>query len=145
MKTKLTNLTIPLKQTQDWLKVWQETNKTCAKAFLIPACDLIGMLTEMGVVTENKKTGVMTVNSTVDKSIRAYVGINPDKTKRTMKEGYGNKLFMVGTKKIKGEHVDIVEGNTGIDLSEMNGTGIYDFIRPCPSNCNITSPLFDPK
>jgi hypothetical protein len=139
------DVTIPLKQTQDWLKEWQTTQTNCAKAFLIPASDLINMLMEMGVVTKDQKTGTLTVNSTVDQSIRAYVGINPDPNKRSKSEGFGNDLFLVGTKDVNGIHKDIVEGNTGVDLSKMIGTGIYDFIKPCPNNCDPTSPLFNPK
>ncbi|WP_430466911.1 hypothetical protein [Winogradskyella ouciana] len=145
MDSNLSTLTIPVKQAKDWAKEWQTANTNCAKAFLIPASDLIAMLTEMGVVTKDAKTGTLTVGSTVDQGIRAYVGINPDNKKRGMAEGYGNGLFLVGTEDVKGVHKDIVEGNTGVDLSKMVGTGVYDFIRPCPSNCDITSPLYDPK
>ena len=145
MDSTLTNDTCVVKDTQDWLRDWRSANANCAKAFLIPADDLVGMLTEMGVITKDATTGDLIVGSTVDQGIRAYVGLNPDPKKRGMTEGYGNDLFLVGTKEVKGVHKDIVEGNTGVDLSSMIGTGVYDFIKPCPNNCDVQSPLFTLK
>ncbi|MEO1032182.1 MAG: hypothetical protein AAFX55_12295 [Bacteroidota bacterium] len=144
MNSKLTPLTVPVKQAQGWLKEWQAANANCAKAFLIPATDLVAMLTEMGVVTEDSK-GNLIVGSTVNQGIRAYVGINPDKNRRSMPEGFGNSLFLAGTKGVDGVHKDIVEGNTGVNLGSMIGTGVYNFATPCPSNCDITSPLYNLK
>ena len=62
-----------------------------------------------------------------------------------MNDGYGNGLFIVGTELVGNVHKDIVEGNKDVNLSKMSGTGIYDFIKPCPNNCDLTSPLYNLK
>jgi len=142
MDSNLTDNTLPLKSTQDWLGAWQDENKTTAKAFLIPASEIVDMFIEMGVVTKHETTKVMTINSTLDQGIRAYIGVDPLPTQRQKEQGYGNRLYMVGTKKVGDIHKDIVEGNKGIDPNIITGTGIYDFATPCPNNCDIESPLF---
>lgn len=57
--------------------------------------------------------------------IRAYIGID---------ENGINRLMLVG--------VD-VDGNDLID--DANGKHIYDFTKPCPSTCDVHSPLYTLK
>ena len=62
-------------------------------------------------------------NNVVD--VRAYIGVD---------EKGVNKLMLVG--------VDI----NGNDLiNDTNGDYIYDFTKPCPSTCDIESPLYTLK
>lgn len=57
--------------------------------------------------------------------VRAYVGID---------ENDEQKLMLVGVDE---------NGNDLID--EANGKIIFDFTKPCPSECDINSPLFNLK
>lgn len=66
---------------------------------------------------------LMNNEETVD--VRAYIGID---------DNGENKLMLVG--------VD-ADGNDLID--ETKGQYIYDFTKPCPTTCNVTSPLYTLK
>jgi len=141
--------------------LWQKLNPDHAKAFLIPTGDLLGMLAEMEIIAVDPATGNITGNSSNanNQEIRAYMGV--DKTiyskygggKDPIKfkeNGYGEKLIMVGTMAdpfSKDSDIDVMrdEKNNrtyppGARYS-IDGSGIYDFTRPCPSNCDDNSPL----
>ncbi|SFN42214.1 hypothetical protein SAMN04487989_101330 [Bizionia echini] len=144
METKMTGKTFPLKQVQKWVQTWQENNKTRAKAYRIPVSDLIGCFLEMGVISL-KSDGTMVVNDIPDACVRAYLGTNPDPSKRTMAEGFGNKLYIVGTEKIAGKYRDIVQDEGIAEPSAaITGSGIYDITTPCPNDCDDLSPLVNP-
>ena len=42
--------TIPLKEAQEWTKQWQSSYSKLPKAFTLPVEDLLGCLTEMGLL-----------------------------------------------------------------------------------------------
>jgi len=51
-------------------------------------------------------------------------------------------------------HRDIVEdekpsgcadGKIDTIVSNLNGSGVFDFTAPCPTTCDKNSPLFDPN
>jgi hypothetical protein len=122
-----------------WTKKWQDDNKSHAKAFLIPIKDLLGCMTEMGLtITKDPVTGKY-VSSDPNADLRAYMGIDVN----DIANGFGEKLVIVGTVKNGTIHSDIVQGGTypkaGVTL---NGSGAYDITKPCPSDCDGLSPLF---
>ena len=145
MKTEtLENKTVPVAQAQAWVKTWQEMNPKRAKAFLIPISDLISAFIEMGVVTRSEE-GVLRINEIPGAAVRTYVATNPQASGRSAKEGYGNKLFVVGTEKEGSIYRDIIQGERSSMSIEPQGSGIFDFTKPCPSDCDPKSPLFNPN
>jgi hypothetical protein len=58
-------------------------------------------------------------------NIRAYIGIDDNGT---------NKLMLVG-----------VDADGKDMINDATGQYIYDFTRPCPADCDNTSPLFTLK
>lgn len=54
--------------------------------------------------------------------VRAYIGID---------DNGENKLMLVG-----------VDANGNDLIDDAKGQYIYDFTKPCPTTCNITSPLY---
>lgn len=71
-------------------------------------------------IPEIDLTQVMAERETVN--VRTYLGID---------ENNSTKLMIVGVDK---------NGNDLID--DTKGQYIYDFTRPCPSDCDINSPLY---
>ncbi len=145
MKTEpLEDTTIPVKTAQAWVGTWQEMNPKRAKAFLIPMSDLINSFIEMGIATKTDD-GTYRVDEIPDGAVRAYVGTNPDPSSREMQNGYGNKLFIVGTVKEGDIYRDIIKGEENAMAIEPQGSGIFDFTKPCPSDCDPQSPLLNLK
>ena len=118
--------TIPLTKAQEWTKNWQKKHANLPKAFTLPIEDLLGCLTEMGVVTTDSD-GNVTIKYAEDEKVRTYLGIAEDG---------GEKLVMVGTKKEDGTYTDIIHSEKD-DVS----SGIFDSSEPCPPNCDPKSPL----
>ncbi len=145
MKTDtLQPLIIPLKQAKAWAKTWQEMNPECAKAFLIPISDLVNALIEMGIAKRNTDGG-FEVKEVPNAAVRAYLGMNPDPTERSLKNGYGNKLYIVGTRKEGDIYKDlVVDDQPSPAAVGLTGSGIFDFTKPCPSDCDPGSPLVNP-
>ncbi len=141
--------------------LWQKLYPDHAKAFLIPTGDLLGMLAEMEIIAIDPATGNITGNSSNanNQEIRAYMGIDttiysnygggkdPVKFKEN---GYGEKLIMVGTMAdpfSRGSDIDVMRDQKNNKTYPpgarytIEGSGIYDFTRPCPSDCDPNSPL----
>ena len=119
------NFTIPLKEAKEWTTQWQRNNPNLSKAFLLPVENLLGCLQEMGVLKIDSD-GKATITLGKDQKVRTYIGLDEKKTQ---------KLIMVGTKNENGVYKDLISEN------EDNNSGIYDFSRPCPYDCDLSSPL----
>lgn len=147
----LTPLNIKLSDAKIWAKNWQRENPKHAKAFVIPTLEILSCMKEMGIIKSDGDKYIIT-DAINNAGIRAYMAINP-KNGTDQKNGYGEKLLIVGTMKDKnGDIIDIIEGRTaaaegkeGEDLlSGLKGSGIYDFSTPCPTTCDRYSPLVKP-
>ena len=133
---------IPIECAMQWTANWQDKyDGVHCSAFLVPVEDLIGALTEMGIIKDGK---VVKPDTGVTPMIRSYMAIDPEQT-----EGFGEKLVLVGTeaaKDPKGNIIyhDIVEGERSDGLVLTNpptGSGAFDFTQPCPNFCDPDSPL----
>ncbi|WP_299208317.1 hypothetical protein [uncultured Dokdonia sp.] len=142
--------------------LWQKLNPDHAKAFLIPTDDLLSALAEMDVITIDPTTGNITGNTAAsnNQDVRAYMGIdttiyanygNGKDPKEFKANGYGEKLLIVGTMAnplVPSSDIDVMydEKNRVTyppgNRFNINGSGIYDFTRPCPNECDPTSPLY---
>ena len=114
---KATNA-ISLKEAQRWAKRWTKEEGQYNKhhhvlAFLIPKKDILEVLVE----------GI--------DAARAYIGVNDEGVE---------KLMIVGTKfdPLTGIYVDMISDEVGVNKEADN---IYDFTRPCPTDCDPSSPL----
>lgn len=114
---KATNA-ISLKEAQRWAKRWTKEEGNYNKhhhvhAFLIPKKDILEVLVE----------GI--------DAARAYIGVNDEGVE---------KLMIVGTKfdPLTGIYVDMISDGDGVNKEADN---IYDFTRPCPTDCDPSSPL----
>ncbi|WP_299113815.1 hypothetical protein [uncultured Winogradskyella sp.] len=129
---------ISIEDAKNWTKNYQDNMKSGdAKAFLISCETIVDILKEMKVLQEAK--GVITLQNVESSSIRAYLAVNPKQT-----EANGQTLIMVGTMKdSNGVDRDMVEGekNAPFSKSDLNGSGAFDFSKPCPNNCDPDSPL----
>jgi len=108
--------TISLKTAKFWAKTWRSKESTYnkyheCKAFNIPKIDLQEVLAEKGVA-----------------SIRAYLGVD--------KNGE-EKLMIVGVNAQGKDMLTLAKDGT----LAVNGGDIFDFTRPCPSECDPDSPL----
>ncbi len=145
---------IKIEDAKIWTAKWQNENSNHCKAFLIPVQDLLGTLSEMGIISIDAKGNISgSYSDNQNEMIRSYLAIKPDEVKNP---GKGEKLLLVGTinthKKDKNGNIiyqDIVEGegygNGGAAAysngTSLNGSGVYDFTAPCPNNCDTNSPL----
>jgi len=131
--------TIPLITAKAWTKEWRsrETannpNRKC-NAFLIPAEVLEAVLAEIK-------------NQPGNKLVRAYLGLD--------KSSNEEKLIIVGTQPEpqndgKVIYRDIINGvvdgteleGAALESTELEqGSGIWDFSKPCPPECDPNSPL----
>lgn len=136
--TRTTEVT--LENAKKWVQLWQKDNPNHCKAFLIPAQDLTAVLKEMNVLVKQVDGSYkLDENSLPNNGVRAYMGI--DTTNGTGKDnGYGEKLVIVGTTydSKTGNHTDIIYNQN--DPTNRN-SGIYDVTKPCPPNCDSSSPL----
>ena len=137
--------TISIDNAKEWAYNWQSANPKKCKAFLIPAEDLIGALTEAGIIDAS---GTVVKDKINEGAARAYMAIDPS-SGTGASNGYGEKLLIVGTNiDDKGVHRDIIideklKGSSPED-NLREGTGIFDFTLPCPVVCDDKSPLFNP-
>lgn len=139
---------VTLEHAKTWAKKWQTENPKHCKAFLMPTIDLIEAFIEMNVLVK-QEDGNYSLQDVDSSSVRAYMAID-----EKIEEGYGEKLLLVGTKvDCKGIHRDIIEDEkpSGCDdgivetaVNALTGSGVFDFTSPCPSDCDINSPLFNP-
>lgn len=150
IKTK----SIPVLEAQTYVKKWQSENSAInkkgglmhAKAFLIPAGDLIDCLLEMEILKDLSCINTSLVDSA---GIRAYMGIDRPSTDH-MPSAETEKLVLVATTKevdgTKTIHRDIIEGYVikNPPAHKLIGTGVFDFTDPCPSSCDPKSPLYNP-
>jgi len=138
--------TRPIKDAINWAYNWQSANPNKCKGFLMPAADLIGALTEMGVIDTSGKVVESKVN---DAGVRAYMAIDPTNG-ITKANGYGEKLLIVGTYvDCNNTHRDIIQNEKPNNCKALppvpTGSGVFDFTDPCPTTCDDKSPLYDPK
>lgn len=141
---------IDICQAREEAKQWQSMNGTRAKAFLVKTGDFLECMKEMGIASYDAGTGNYTVHEKVGSDLRIYMGTKIDKTTWTdPKEGYGNKLLIVGTtydSKTK-KWSDIIDRTsmcptmpgyrpTDPVLGSPTGSGVYDFTVPCPNECD---------
>lgn len=140
MKTKIQNLSIPLKEAKLWAETWQKHNDKRAKAFLIPIGDLIACLEEMDIIQKDSNGHLIINNISEDAAVRAYMA--NDLKKPDSKDGYGDKLLIVGTKKEGSIYRDIIQDEAMTTNNSLIGSGVYDLTTPCPSDCDPKSPLF---
>ena len=146
-------LPVLIKNAKTWTDLWQKQNSKHCKAFLIPVDDLLICFEEMGLtISTDATTGVISATPFGSK-VRAYIAIDPKDTSET--NGYGEKLLIVGTKKVGNINEDIVEDRrvksneeyskaapTNLLGGTLIGSGVYDFTTPCPNDCDPGSPLF---
>lgn len=131
-KLPLTPETILLEEAQVWTKRWQAKNPEHSKAFLIPVDDLIACFNEMGVKFETDVNGKLhVVIDTYEPYIRGYMAIDDSSEEH---------LLIVGTTSEDGIQYDDMIGNNL--NSPIEGSGVYDFTKPCPNNCDENSPLY---
>jgi hypothetical protein len=128
---------------EQWTANWRAKYPEL-KAFLIPIEDLMGVLVDMGVLTENGKNQYE-FNEGLKRDVRGYLGLTDN----------GEPHFvMVGTKKFPDArfpsgfvHRDLynggVDGKAGTLTGDegFGGSGIYDFTEPCPTVCDDDSGL----
>jgi hypothetical protein len=110
---------IPLKTARKWAKRWTKKEGHYNKhhelhAFLIPKVDMLEVLAE----------GV--------DAVRAYIGVDDNNVE---------KLMIVGTKynPETGIYEDMI--TVGVGAGDKEQDDIYDFTRPCPTDCDPSSPL----
>ncbi|AXT53893.1 hypothetical protein D1818_24890 [Aquimarina sp. BL5] len=129
--------TVSLSTAKAWTQAWRAANPDTTKAsrsYLVPAADLVEVLNEMGVISDDAASSADTTNQ----GVRVYMGIEV-----TGKISV-NKILMVGTQvDDSGVHRDIINGTIdGKGTRPPNSTsGIYDFTLPCPNTCDNESPL----
>ncbi|WP_397364469.1 hypothetical protein [Olleya sp. R77988] len=136
----LTPLNIPIERAKTLAKNWQSANPNHAKAFLMPALDLMACMLEMGALVKEQDGSYKVTDIVNNSGIRAYMAIDP-----SQEEGFGEKLLIVGTTKdTEGNIIDIIEGRrtNSNALVDPVGSGVFDFTDPCPSECDEGSPLF---
>ncbi|MFD0861675.1 hypothetical protein ACFQ1M_05620 [Sungkyunkwania multivorans] len=120
---------ITFQQGIDWTTNWRNgRGNRNVDAFLIPAEDLVAALIEIGVLPNG-------TYATDDKNIRAYLGVDDKNTDR---------LVIVGTKKdtsvTPAVYRDMItDDQTGRKWE--GGGSLYDFTEPCPTACDVNSPL----
>ena len=142
------NNLISIEEAKTWTEKWQTDCPDNCKAFLIPTIDLVEALEEMGVL-KKKKNGDYRLRKVNKTGVRAYMAIDEN-----TEEGGGEKLLIVGTRiDCNGVHRDIIEGEKpsscedgkiNAAVSNLEGSGVFDFTEPCPNNCDQDSPLFNP-
>lgn len=122
-----TPLTRTVKEGKQWTKNWQNKYPTLSKAFLIPVDDLLACFNEMGVKIDSD--GKLKLNAgDFGPAVRAY---------RAIEDSGDEALLIVGTKTTDGIQYDDIVTTDGDGSS-----GIYDFTKPCPSNCDKSSLLY---
>ncbi|MEP0264107.1 hypothetical protein [Dokdonia sp.] len=164
---------IKLSEAEAWTLKWQSETKgqDHCNAFLVPVQDLLGTLSEMGVISMDGAGNITGhYSDTQEEKIRAYMAIDETiitdidnryppgagRDQAIKNAGYGEKILVVGTEKTttvnrQGEIIyrDIVKDEKNSDGGTyrypsgitLNGSGVYDFTAPCPSNCDDDSPL----
>lgn len=157
-----TTPTVPFDNATADTALWRKLNPDHAKAFLIPSADLLSSLAEMGIISIDPTTGNITGNYSASnhQDVRAYMGVDTSiyakygggKDPVKFKEnGYGEKLLIVGTQadpKDSNNYIDVMyDASTGRKYPPgtrlpIEGSGIYDFTRPCPNECDPNSPLY---
>tara|TARA_R110001632_G_scaffold19898_15_gene59900 strand:- start:7226 stop:7645 length:420 start_codon:yes stop_codon:yes gene_type:complete len=135
------NYQIPVAKAAEWTALWRKRCPNNCKAFLLPVEDLVGVLKEMKILQE-VEAGVFKIDEGEEQYARAYMAIDALETK-----GGGEKVLLVGTKKEpltkeKNVYRDIINGDIMAKEGDGDGTGIYDFSKPCPEHCDPDSPLF---
>lgn len=146
---------IAVLKAENWVKKWQSENSGLnkngdlihAKAFFIPAQDLIDCLIEMEILSD---TSCINASFVASAGVRAYMAIDRPASETTPC-ATTEKVVLVGTTKDvdsnnKTVHRDIIEGYVvkNPPAHKLVGTGVFDFTAPCPSDCDENSPLYNP-
>ena len=121
-----TPLTRTLQEGINWTKNWQSKYPNLSKAFLIPAEDLIACFNEMGVKMGPDGKLQLDASGEFEPCVRAYLAIEDGSSEEA--------LLIVGTTTVDGVQYDDIIGTDGED-GAINGSGIYDFTKPCPKSC----------
>ena len=146
---------IPVLHAENWVKKWQAENSGLnkngnlihAKAFFIPAEDLIDCLIEMEILKDKSCINTSLVGSA---GVRAYMAIDRPDTDNTPSATTEKVVLVATTKELdsnnKTIHRDIIEGYVinNPPPHKLVGTGVFDFTSPCPNNCDTNSPLYNP-
>ncbi|WP_405295300.1 hypothetical protein [Algibacter sp. Ld11] len=142
-----------------WTHRWQKENYQRnsagelihARAFLIPVDDLLNCLLEMEVLVSEGENIYKLEKSNIREKIRAYMAT--DRPEETQPSAQTEKLLVVGTNpKIIDDKIvykDIFDcGGCSCDdkvktkvLAEQANSDVYDFTKPCPSDCDFSSEL----
>lgn len=146
---------IAVLKAENWVKKWQSENSDLnkngnlkhAKAFFIPAEDLIDCLIEMEILTDESCINTSLVASA---GVRAYMAIDRPATDNVPCATTEKVVLVATTKGVdsnnKTVHRDIIEGYVikNAPAHKLVGTGVFDFTAPCPSECDPNSPLYNP-
>lgn len=127
--------TIPLKMARARVARFREQMKNAAvpdpnipRAILIPITDLLAIIEKYSVIDEEGNVS----NSL--QGVRAYFAV---KQTDTTKDNDVSALIVAVDQQGK----DIVTVPINLE-DEGDGSEIYDFTKPCPSECDPESPLF---
>jgi hypothetical protein len=98
------------------------------RAILIPINDLMAIVDKYSTVDENGN-----IRHTL-KGVRAYFAVKRDEV---ASEDNVTALIVAVDK----EGNDLINTTDGL-AEEEDGSGIYDFTLPCPTECDVDSPLY---
>ena len=113
-------------------KIKKDGKYTKTKAFFIPITDLIEAINEVNGTNYDPELG-----NKVD-GVRAYIGVE-----ETSPDVYEEKLMIVGVKNNKDILPDRKDNDSEIIAMVEDGAGsVFDFTKPCPSYCDLNSPLY---
>lgn len=128
--------TIPLHAAQSRVKRFRKQmidakvpNENIPRAILIPIDDLMAIIEKYSTIEENGD-----VKSTL-KGVRAYFAV-----KVTDQELPDDVTALIVAVDKSGK--DIIP--TSEAITAENGSEIYDFTKPCPTECDPSSPLYVP-
>ncbi|WGD35552.1 hypothetical protein [Olleya sp. YS] len=121
--SSLTPLTRTIEEAKTWTENWQKNNPDLPKAFLIPADDLIACFNTMDIDVTVDANGKLHLKvDRFEPGVRSYIGIDDNDEAH---------LLIVGTSTSDGKNYEDHPEN-----------GVFDFTRPCPSNCDPKSIMF---
>ena len=136
MKSQITVPTIPLPEAKERVARFRAQlassvpEENIPRAILIPIADILAIVSKYQTITPK---GDITVAL---KGVRAYFAVNKDD-----EDLPDDITALIVPVDLKGN--DIINTPAGIGLGEdEGGSEIYDFTTPCPSECDVDSPLF---
>lgn len=128
---------VPVGDAINWTRNWLSQGAIDPKSlrsFLIPTDDFVQLLIQMNILQQVGDNNYQ-LNPDNGLDIRGYLGNN----------GAENKMVFVATTNVGGVYHDIIDGKIDGQTYEgqtmPDGSGIYDFTRPCPPDCDPNSPM----